>query len=184
MLLFSWFIFKVAAVLPLGMSTAACALFMKEALSCLDLPSLHPQPKIQTRLVWGGSTSVGCNAIQLAKAAGYDVTTTASPKNQEYLKRLGASEAYDYNSHSVAADIVKALQGCKCVGALSIGKGTLRKCIEIFGATKSSSKNIALCTLGAAPFLNSVFRLSRFPRRHRLQNGPIASTRLPVRCQD
>jgi hypothetical protein len=33
----------------------------------------------------GRSTSVGGNAIRLAVAAGYDVITTASPRNADYV---------------------------------------------------------------------------------------------------
>ena len=50
-----------AAVLPLCYSTAACALFKHLK---LPLPSLDPKPVEQTILVWGGSSSVGCSAIQ------------------------------------------------------------------------------------------------------------------------
>ncbi len=44
------------------------------------------------------STSVGSNAIQLAVAAGYEVITTSSPRNFDYVKKLGASQVFDYNS--------------------------------------------------------------------------------------
>ena len=77
--------FEDAAVLPLGLSTAACGLFQKDFLA-LNAPSAAPAPTGKTLLVWGGSTSVGSNAIQLAVAAGYDVVTTASPRNFDYVK--------------------------------------------------------------------------------------------------
>ena len=68
--------FERAAVLPLGLSTAACGLFQKDHLA-LAHPSTSPERTGKTLLVWGGSTSVGSNAIQLAVAAGYEVVTTA-----------------------------------------------------------------------------------------------------------
>ncbi|MEA9424673.1 hypothetical protein VCX83_22965, partial [Aeromonas caviae] len=40
----------------------------------------------------GGSSSVGCNAIQLAVASGYRCVATASARNVGLLKELGASE--------------------------------------------------------------------------------------------
>lgn len=70
-------------------------------------------------MIWGGSTSVGCNALQLAKAAGYEVITTASPANFEYLKKLGASEVFDYNSSSVKEDLISAFNGKEVVGAVA-----------------------------------------------------------------
>ena len=80
-------------------------------------------PKNQWVIVWGGSTSVGCNAIQLATAAGYDVVTTCSPKNFDYAKSLGAVLAFDYASPTVVADITAALQGKTAAGAMAIGAG-------------------------------------------------------------
>ena len=77
-----------AAVLPLGISTAACALFQSNQLA-LNPPTLNPLPAGKTLLVWGGSSSVGSNAIQLAAAAGYDVIATASPRNFDYVTVSG-----------------------------------------------------------------------------------------------
>ena len=61
--------FEDAAVLPLALSTASCGLFQADQLG-LRHPSANPEPTGRTLLVWGGSTSVGSNAIQLAAAAG------------------------------------------------------------------------------------------------------------------
>jgi NADPH:quinone reductase-like Zn-dependent oxidoreductase len=55
-------------------------------------PVADAAPTGQTVLVWGGSTSVGSNAIQLAVAAGYEVITMSSPRNFEYVTPLGASQ--------------------------------------------------------------------------------------------
>jgi NADPH:quinone reductase-like Zn-dependent oxidoreductase len=44
--------------------------------------------------LWRGSTSDGSNAIQLAVAAGYEVITTSSPRNFDYVKKLGPSHVY------------------------------------------------------------------------------------------
>ena len=50
--------FEEAAVLPLGLSTAACGLFQRDFIA-LRPPVTHPGPINETILVWGGSTSVG-----------------------------------------------------------------------------------------------------------------------------
>ena len=65
---------------------------------------------------------VGGNAIQLAVAAGYSIVSTSSPKNFAYVKSLGATHVFDYNSKRVARDIVTTLKGKYVVGALSIGE--------------------------------------------------------------
>ena len=117
--------FEHAAVLPLGLSTAASALFQRDMLA-LEHPAYpaHPAKKAnKTVLVWGGSTSVGCNAIQLAAAAGYKVIATASHNNREYLQELGASAVFDYRGKSAIADIVRAMKGQELAGALAIGDG-------------------------------------------------------------
>jgi NADPH:quinone reductase-like Zn-dependent oxidoreductase len=57
--------FESASVIPLGLSTAASGMFQKDKLG-LQLPSVPPKPTGKTLLVWGGSTSVGCCAIQVS----------------------------------------------------------------------------------------------------------------------
>ncbi|KAF2015427.1 GroES-like protein [Aaosphaeria arxii CBS 175.79] len=112
-----------AAVLPLAISTAAACLFKKEALA-LPLPtSTSPQNTGKSVLVWGGSSSVGATAIQLAVGAGVKVVSVASKHNIAKLKELGASDVFDYNSPTVADDVISALQGtefagvCDCIGS-------------------------------------------------------------------
>lgn len=108
--------FERAVVLPLGMSTAAAGLFQSDQLG-LQLPTVPARkPLGETLLVWGGASSVGSCVIQLAVAAGYEVITTASPKNFDYVKKLGASEVYDYNRPSVVSELAKALNGKVFVG--------------------------------------------------------------------
>ncbi|KAL5333396.1 chaperonin 10-like protein [Aspergillus crustosus] len=125
-----------AAVLPLGVATAASGLFQKDFLG-LALPTQPARPSNgETLLIWGGSTSVGSNAIQLAVAAGYEVFSTSSPKNFEYLKKLGASQVFDYNSRTVVQDITRALKDRKGAGAVAAGPGSLKPCIDIVAKTK------------------------------------------------
>jgi len=129
--------FAQASVLPLALSTAATGLFDADCLA-LDAPSAEPQAKGQTLVIWGGSTSVGSNAIQLAVAAGYDVITTASPRNFDYVTRLGARLAFDYASANVIRDIIAALHGRTLAGALAIGQGSAGACIAILGACQGN----------------------------------------------
>lgn len=129
--------FADASVIPLGCGTALGGLFGKEYCA-LDYPTMPARASNgQTFLVWGGSTSVGCNAIQLAVAAGYQVITTASPKNFELVKSLGASHAFDYRSPTVTKDIISVLKNTKCAGAIAIGQGSAAPCIDIIAAVPS-----------------------------------------------
>ena len=140
--------FEVASVLPLGLSTAACGLFQQDFLA-LDHPSAAPRSTGKTVLIWGGSTSVGSNAIQLAVAAGYDVVTTASPRNFDYVGRLGARQAFDYRSKTAIAEIIAALRGRTLAGALAIGAGSTAACVDILGAC-AGNRFVAVATPAAS----------------------------------
>lgn len=129
--------FEKAAVLPLALSTASCGLFQKDQLALR-----HPvasannngaeKDEKETLLIWGGSTSVGCNAIQLARAAGYEVITTCSPRNFDLAKSLGAAAAFDYRDPAAAvSEIVQFCRGKKVVGALSMGGDAGRGCVKV-----------------------------------------------------
>lgn len=70
----------------------------------MGLP-LPPTTDEASVLVWGDSTSVGQYAIQLAKAEGCFVITTASPARHNYLKELGADICFDYKDRNVISQI-------------------------------------------------------------------------------
>ncbi|KAJ5196572.1 Polyketide synthase enoylreductase [Penicillium cf. viridicatum] len=133
--------FAQGSVVPCALSTAAAALYQKEDLH-LQHPSVTPKPTGKTLLVWGGASSVGGCAIQLAKASGYEVVTTASPQNHGQCLRLGASKVFDYHSKSVKDEIVQALSGVDFVGVLdSISKRpTVQMCVDIVSALKQDKK--------------------------------------------
>ncbi len=100
-------------------------------------------------LVWGGSTSVGSNAIQLAVAAGHAVIATTSPRNFAYLRSLGALQVPDYRSPTVIRDAIRMLEFGRLEGALAIGSGSARSCVAIAGACKGS-RRIAMVTPGVS----------------------------------
>lgn len=145
--------FSSAAAIPLGTSTAATALFQRDMLG-LALPSLSPHATGKSLIVWGGSTSVGLNAIQLAVAAGYEVYTTCSPRNFSLVRSLGASQAWDYTSPSAAiSSIVSALKDKPCAGALAVGTGSAEACLAILAALPSAMTNkfVAAATFPVRP---------------------------------
>jgi len=49
-------------------------------------------------LVWGAGGAVGTYAVQYAKSVGYTVIVTASPRDTERKKSIGASEVLDYKA--------------------------------------------------------------------------------------
>lgn len=124
--------FANAAVLPLSISTATAGLFQKTNLG-LPFPSTTPKPTGKTVLIWGGSSSVGSSAIQLAVAAGLTVVTTASKRNFEYVKSLGASYAVDHSQGNVVEVLLAQLKGSDFAGAFDAisTEGTIKACAEI-----------------------------------------------------
>jgi NADPH:quinone reductase-like Zn-dependent oxidoreductase len=133
--------FERASVLPLALSTAASGMFQKDQLG-LTMPSACPADRPETVLVWGGSTSVGSNAIQLARNAGYRVVATASPHNFDYVKSLGAAEAVDYHSPAVVDEIVDRIGGSPLAGTLAITPGSLPPAVKI-ASRVAGSKRVA-----------------------------------------
>lgn len=120
--------FSDAAVLPLGLGTAACGLFEADHLA-LRFPSLSSQSTGETILIWGGSSSVGCNAIQLAVAAGYRCVTTASSRNMKLVEELGTSAVFDHSDAEVVDRVVRAIEGQAFAGALHV-TGNMHQCFE------------------------------------------------------
>ncbi|KAF2813808.1 NAD(P)-binding protein [Mytilinidion resinicola] len=107
--------FAEGAVFPLCITTAAFALFGKDYLG-LPFPTTTSTSSGKSVLIWGGASAVGSNAIQLAKAAGFVVVATCSPRNFDYVKSLGAGAVFDYNSPPAVDDIVAELDKGVCAG--------------------------------------------------------------------
>jgi NADPH:quinone reductase-like Zn-dependent oxidoreductase len=88
---------------------AAMALTSLTALWALeDTAKLKPG---ETILIQGGAGGVAGFAIQLAKHLGATVVTTASTRNHDYVRRLGADRVVDYNKE----DFTKVVSDCDIV---------------------------------------------------------------------
>ncbi len=87
--------FENTAAVALGALTSRQAIF--------DLANLESGQRI---LITGASGSVGSMAVQLAKAKGAYVIGTASGKNDDFIKGLGADEFIDYTKQKFE-EIVK-----------------------------------------------------------------------------
>ncbi|KAG4433088.1 hypothetical protein IFR05_011428 [Cadophora sp. M221] len=124
--------YEQGAVLPLAICTAAAGLYQKDH---LNLP--YPTDSIKhiggTILIWGGSSSVGTASVQLARASGFEVISTASVHNHHLVKSLGASEVFDHGRESIVEEIVTAFEGKQVVGILDCisEEETQRTCAEI-----------------------------------------------------
>lgn len=141
-----------AVVLPLAVATASCGLFHPDFLG-LQLPTPVKRNNTgQVLLVWGGASSVGSCAIQLAVAAGYEVVTTASRHNFDIVTKLGASLVFDYSDATVVADIVAALDGKTLAGVFdAVGGAAWKPSVQVLSQLADSSvvnKFVATVTPG------------------------------------
>ncbi|OJJ98682.1 hypothetical protein ASPACDRAFT_30664 [Aspergillus aculeatus ATCC 16872] len=89
-----------ASTVPLAAATAWLALLSKD---CLALDRFHAQGT--SVLVWGGSSSVGLYAIQLASHYGFEVVTTCSPRHAELVRAFGAKHVFDYKDETTIEKI-------------------------------------------------------------------------------
>jgi NADPH:quinone reductase-like Zn-dependent oxidoreductase len=76
-----------------------------------------------TILIWGGASAVGQYAIQFAKLGGLRVVTTASSKNFDLVKGLGADEVFDYRDEGVVEKIRVATGNALDIAIDTISEG-------------------------------------------------------------
>ncbi|KAF3763461.1 zinc-binding oxidoreductase CipB [Cryphonectria parasitica EP155] len=141
--------YEKACVLPLCLSTAASGLFCDKYLA-LNHPSvenyIHKAGAGDVVVVWGASTAVGMNAVQLLVAAGYRVVATAGVHNFDTIRGLGATEVFSYRSKTCVKEIVDAVGRLtsdgrtKCGGAMAIGEASIKPCIEILATCCKGSE--------------------------------------------
>ncbi|KAF5664742.1 oxidoreductase [Fusarium heterosporum] len=126
--------YQEAAVLPLGFTTSSAMLYSPELMG-LDLPGTATQVKSTQKvvLVWGGSSSVGANAVQTLKAAGYKVAVTASERNHGMMRAINADHIFDYNNDGIVEEIMAALIGMESAGIYCAveSASALRACASI-----------------------------------------------------
>ncbi|EHA52854.1 hypothetical protein MGG_05132 [Pyricularia oryzae 70-15] len=100
-----------AATLGVGVTTVGQGLYQ-----ALRLPLPNDAEAVAAHagtpiLIYGGSTATGVLGIQYAKLSGLRVLATASPRNHEYLKSIGADEVYDHSSPTWVDEVRKSTGG-------------------------------------------------------------------------
>ena len=107
--------FNEAAAIPMGALTAWQAIF--------ETAKLKSGQKI---LIHAASGGVGSMAVQLAKAKGVYVIGTASERNKEFVKSLGADEFIDYTKTNFE-EVVKEVD----VVFDTVGGDTLKRSYQV-----------------------------------------------------
>lgn len=118
--------FEVAASLPCPAFTAYQAVFQKLRLHKNDIILIH-----------GGSGAVGGYSIQFAKNFGAKVIATASPRNYESAKAIGADWVLDYRDPNLAKTVseITSHNGVRAVIDTIGGHSTIQafSMIDYFG---------------------------------------------------
>lgn len=108
-----------------------------------SFPASSPPPLASKAiLIYGAGSTTGQYAVQLLHIAGYkNIIATASPKNHDYLRSLGATSTFDYRSPDLVKDIAAAAGGdgkitlaFDCVAMLGDSLATIGKVISPQGS--------------------------------------------------
>ncbi|KAK0566849.1 Zinc-binding oxidoreductase alcohol dehydrogenase [Tilletia horrida] len=114
--------------------------YLQAAACCqgLPLPSPSNPKRDESVFIWGGATSIGWHAIQLAKLLGLKVLTVASSKHHATLREIGADEVLDYKDADVLDRLKKIVRewgnvkyGFDCISE----NGTTENCVDILAET-------------------------------------------------
>jgi NADPH:quinone reductase-like Zn-dependent oxidoreductase len=175
--------FERAAVLPLALSTAAAGLYEADQLA-LPFPAKGTSERDDVVLVWGASTSVGTNAVQLARASGFTVIATAGRKNHDFVRSLGAETVVDYRDADADQQVIRAIGDRRLAGTIAIGNGSLSHALRIVRAT-TGSKRISSAYPDPITRLRSLIARSRGIRISSIWGGtPVLSPVGPAVYRD
>ena len=122
-----------ASLLPMSVETAWAGWYT------IGLPrdTAYTAADKKGMLVWGGASSIGSGAVQIAKSMGFSVYVTSSEKHHEYLKGLGASKVFDYRGEDVVESIVKAAKEDGVTVQMGFDAvGQVKSCLEILKEAK------------------------------------------------
>ncbi|RFN48847.1 hypothetical protein FIE12Z_6902 [Fusarium flagelliforme] len=142
--------FEDGVVFPVGMITASIALF-----DSMGLPLRKIRDEERGAIfIWSGASSTGISALQIAHSIGLSVYVAASPKHHDWLKSLGATEAWDYRDPEISQKLNQAVETARLkiravLDARSEGS-SFDSVAEILN-TVDSSQGIKLSTLFPFP---------------------------------
>ncbi len=157
--------FTAAAAVPLAGLTALQAL--------RDELGLKPGQRL---LVSGGAGGVGTFAIQIAKALGAHVTTTASPRGEALVRALGADDVIDYTSQSIATGGSRFDAGLDLIGGKTLNQmfGVLKPGARLVSVAGLPEPQTALRDLGNRRLLAAVFWLISLGLRRRARRAGVS----------
>ncbi|KAM0295896.1 hypothetical protein ACHAPM_010612 [Fusarium culmorum] len=156
-----------ASSVPLAANTAWLALFSED---CLDF---KPEVSVEKRplLIWGGNSTVGFFAVQLAKLYNIEVATTCSSRNFDKMRGAGANYVFDYNDEDVILKLRSALPNVQhafdTIGN-ETSSATIAKAMASTGGTLCTVRPGKANTQDVPPHIKvtDVFVFTAFPTEH------------------
>ncbi|MCA1660383.1 MAG: NADP-dependent oxidoreductase, partial [Verrucomicrobiaceae bacterium] len=167
--------FAAAAAMPVAAGTAWQAL--------VDTAKLSSG---QTVLIHGGSGGVGSFAIQIAKARGAKVIATASGRNQQFMKELGADQTIDYTATKFEEAVKEVDVVLDSVGGETLQRsyqvvkkgGIIVSLVEPPDKAQLDARKIRGTRIMAAPNTNLLGELTKLVEAKKLK--PIVTKTFPL----
>lgn len=141
----------------------------------------------QSVLIHGGSGGVGTMAVQIAKARGARVIATASAKNLEHLRSIGADQVIDYEATRFE-DVVKDVD----VVLDTVGKDTQERSFKVLkkggllvaivgkpSEEKAKEFGVRAVRVGAGPNTAQLAEVARLVDEGRIR--PVVSEIFPLK---
>lgn len=93
-------------------------------------------------LIWGAASSMGALAVQEAKLMGFGaIYATASEKNHEYIRSLGATRVFDYKDEDVLERIVSVAKGDGAIVKVGFhAAGDQQLALDVMSALRSGEE--------------------------------------------
>lgn len=159
--------FEDAATLGVGITTVGQGLYQALRLPLPPATVQEPTPI----LIYGASTATGTLAVQFAKLSGYEVIATASPRNFDLLRKLGADHVFDYNDPEVGEKIRQATNDKLKLVFDCISEG-------------NSLSIVAAAISSAGGHMSALLPISNFPRDDVKTQFTLAYTALGEKFND
>ncbi|KZO97064.1 NAD(P)-binding protein [Calocera viscosa TUFC12733] len=142
-----------AATLPLAYFTAAVGVYtlLGVPLPLDEAGKVAPVVAGEWFLVWGANSPAGAAAVQLAKAAGFQVIATSNQENFAYVKSLGTDVILDYDDLDVV-DKIQAIASLSLAFDAISQPSTSAACIAVLSSAGAAGKLAVVRPLsGTAP---------------------------------
>lgn len=149
--------FTDACTIPLGLSTAAGMAFESVTLGLrLPSPSAPSSSSNEVIILWGASSSVGTNALQLLKSSSpsYRVIALSSPHNHSLLTSLGADICLDYTDPSLITKVASLVKDNRWTSAGILAAAGFLPPGPVSEVTRQKTGDLALA-LGGRMFVST-----------------------------